>query len=78
MPNPMEILETGVTIGTSTSTGTAAAPAFDCAYPANFTGATTFTGGVSGVNKIRIGNTDYIIQIGTSGAAGYLTFVLEE
>lgn len=76
MPNPMEILETGVTIGASASTGTASAPAFDCAYPANFTGTATFSGGVAGVNKIRVGNTDYIIQIGTSPAEGYLTIIL--
>ena len=75
MPNPMEILETGVTIGTNISTGTAASPAFDCAYPANFTGTTTFTGGVAGVNKIRIGDTDYILRLGTSPANGYLTFI---
>lgn len=72
----MELLETGVIVGDGTSTGTSASPTFDCVLPANFTGKTTFAGGVTGVNKIRIGNTDYTIQIGTSPAEGYLTFIL--
>lgn len=76
MPNPMEILETGVVMGTDTPTGTVAAPAFDCALPANFTNTTVFSGGVAGINKIRIGDTDYMIRTGTEPAEGYLTLIL--
>lgn len=76
MANPLEVLDTGITMGCS-STGTTAAPKFDCNYPANFNKAANFTGGVSGVNTIRVGDTDYIIRIGTEQAAGYLTFILE-
>ena len=76
MPNPMEILETGVVMGTDTPTGTVAAPAFDCALPANFTNTANFSGGVAGINKIRIGDTDYAIRISTEPAEGYLTFIL--
>lgn len=76
MPNPMEILETGVTIGTSTSTGTAAAPVFDCALPANFTAQTNFNAGVKGVNTIRINGVDYTLRIGTAPADGVITFVV--
>lgn len=76
MPNPMEILETGVTMGTDTPTGTVAAPAFDCALPANFTSDTNFSAGVTGINTLRINGVDYILRIGTEPADGYITFIL--
>lgn len=76
MPNPMEILDTGVVIGGGASTGTQANPVFDCNAPANFTNTATFVSGVTGVNKIRIGDTDYEIQIANTPAEGFLTFIL--
>lgn len=77
MANPLEILDTGVTMG-GNSTGTTSSPTFDCYYPTNFNQSAQFLNGVAGVNTIKVGDTDYILRVGTSGAAGYLTFVLEE
>lgn len=76
MPNPMEILDTGVTMGAEASTGTQAAPVFDCNLPANFTNTANFSAGVAGINTIRINGVDYVLRIGTEPAEGYLTFIL--